>query len=427
MIAAVRPEIVDIAILSYATADVETGNMAAQRMTNERRTNGAGFIVDASGIIATNRHTVARAHEIVVTLSDGTRLRASLLAAATQADLALLKVDAGRELAVARFGDSEAMQPGDRVFMVGNPLGLGGTVTSGIVSALDRNTDESQAVSFMQIDAPLNPGNSGGPVFNGAGEVIGVSTALFSPGGESAVSVGLGFAIPSNDANFIIRRLRQDGVLRLGWIGAHVTSVSIGVATALGLRAPSGSIITGIESGSPAAAAGLRNGDVILTIGDDVPAQPRILNRVIGSSPIGGAVNLAIWRDHRRQVVSVAIGESAADKTEAKPAPADLTERVDRDDFGLVLGPADSDVRARLALPGRQTGVLVTNVVPNSPAAKYDITPGAVILNVESEAVETPAEALRLLDAAIAEKREHVLLLIADTHGRRWISLPLKR
>ena len=429
LVAGLLSEVVNIAITTYDSSGGATGNMVGQTRTTMRRTLGSGFIVDPSGLIATNRHVVAKSHDIVVILHDGTRLKATLVAAAAQADMALLKVDAGRPLPSVTFGDSDAMVPGDAVYVIGNPLGLSSTVTAGIVSALDRNTVESEAVSFLQIDAALNTGNSGGAVFNTRGQVIGVSTALFSPEG-GAGSVGLGFAIPGNDAKFILRRLATPEGLHLGWIGAHVQRTTPDVAAAVGLPAgmPLGCIITAVDPGSPAAQAGLREGDLVLDIGGEVTAEPRLLNRIVASSPVGGDIALTVWRADGKAQLNLKVMESAADIAAAKTGGFGATaapSRLDRPDLGLLLGPADADTRARLGLPPRQVGVLVTNVVPNSEAAQRDVLPGSLILNFERSPVTAPEQIQPRIDAARAAKHDSVLLLVADQQGRHWVSLSL--
>ncbi len=260
--------------------------MAGQTKIAEHTIQGSGFFIDPSGILITNRHVIADAGEIFVVLHDTTRLKASVIATAAQSDIALLKVNVGRPVPTVTFGDSDGMRPGDPVFVIGNPFGLGSTVTSGIVSALDRNVTESESGSFFQIDAALNPGNSGGPVFDKAGTVVGVSTALVNPGNENS-SVGLGLAIPGNDVQFIVHRLLDNGRVQLGWIGAHVQQVTTDIASAVRLPAVLGSIVTEVDDNSPAARAGLNDGDIILKVGEQDVIGPRSLNREIASATIG--------------------------------------------------------------------------------------------------------------------------------------------
>ncbi len=283
LIATLQPAVVNITIIRYLRAGAAEGNMAGQAATSEQRTQSSGFFIDPSGIIVTNRHVVQDASEIIVTLHDTTKLKASVLATAAQSDLALLRVSAGKAVSTVSFGDSNRMRPGEPVFIIGNPLGLGSTVTAGIISALDRNTAESQFGSFFQIDAALNRGNSGGPVFNEDGKVIGVSTALVTSGNEGG-SVGLGLAIPADDVQFVVSRLLGSGRLQLGWIGAHVQRVTADIATAVGLPAATGSIVTDVEDDSPAAHGGLTDGDIVLKVSGESVTGPQSLNRKIASS-----------------------------------------------------------------------------------------------------------------------------------------------
>ncbi len=255
----------------------------ASQPTIAHTTHSSGFFVTSSGLIVTNRHAIAGVSEISVTLHDTTKLNACVLATAAQSDIAVLKVDFASPVAAVKFGDSDRIRPGDPVFVIGNPLGHGNTVTAGIVSALDRNSAESQFGSFFQIDAALNQGNSGGPVFNADGEVVGVATALFSPGADGG-SVGLGLAIPGNDARLIADRLLEHGQVQLGWIGAHIQPVTADLAAAVKLPAATGSIVTGVEDGSPAARAGVAAGDVILKVGEADEIDPRMLNQAIAAS-----------------------------------------------------------------------------------------------------------------------------------------------
>ncbi len=426
LIATLQPAVVNISIVKYEKTAATNGNMVAQATIAEHRIQGSGFFIDSSGIIVTNRHVITDAGEIIVVLQDTTRLRASVLATAGQSDIALLKVNAGRAVSTVTFGDSDGMRPGDPVFAIGNPFGLGSTVTAGIVSALDRNVAESQSGSFLQIDAALNPGNSGGPVFNTQGKVVGVSTALVNPGSENS-SIGLGLAIPGNDVQFIVRRLLDTGRVRLGWIGAHVQQVTTDIASAVGVPAGFGSIITGVEDNSPAAHAGLTDGDIILQVGDADTSEPRSLNREIASSTIGSVIKLVVWRDGIRQTIPVTIGEAKADSATSESAASQTgeTARIVRGDLGLVLGPMTENIRARLGLTPKQMGVVVQDVLANSPAADRGIIAGSLIVNVSRQSVASPADVQQCIDAARKENRSFVLMLVRGTQGLRWMALPL--
>jgi serine protease Do len=426
MIASVQPSVVNIAIVTHATAGPVQGNMASQPTAADHQEQSSGFFVAASGILVTNRHSIAGASEIFVTLHDATRLKACVITTAAQSDIALLRVNAGKPVPVVEFGDSDRLRPGDPVFVIGNPLDHGGTVTAGIVSALDRNTTDSGFGPFLQIDASVNHGSSGGPVFDAAGKVVGVATALYSPEGETG-SVGLGLAIPANDAKFVVERLLASGRLRLGWIGAHVQPVSADLAAAVRLPSVTGSMITDVQDDSPAARAGLGDGDVILGIGGDDAAGPRTLNRMIAGATIGGVVKLGIWRDGAPLTIPVVIGEWPAAPAPAAPAPAAICEAATagRRDLGLLLGPLTRDVRDRLGLSADQGGVLVTDVVANSVAADRGIVAGSVIVNVQRQAVASAADVQSGIDAARGAGRALVLLLVRDSRGLRWMALPL--
>jgi serine protease Do len=427
LIATLQPAVVNISIVRYVKkAGADEGNMADQATISERRVQSSGFFIDSSGIIVTNRHVIADASEIIVILHDTTRLKASVLATAAQSDIALLKVNANKAVPTVKFGDSNGLRPGDPVFVIGNPLGLGSTVTAGIVSALDRNTVESESGSFLQIDAALNLGNSGGPVFNTDGEVVGVSTALVTTGNEGG-SVGLGLAIPGNDVRFVVDRLLNHGRLQLGWIGAHVQQVTVDIASAVGVSAAIGSIITGVDDDSPAVRAGLSDGDIILKVGGENVKGPQSLNRKIASSRIGSVTELVIWRDGIQRTVPVAIGESPTDSAMSKSAAPRSGEptRISRRDLGLVLGPITDDLRAKFAMTPQQAGVVVEDVVANSVAADRGIIAGSLIVNVNRQPITSPADVQLRVDAARKESRSFVLMLVRSSEGLRWMALPL--
>ena len=426
LIDALQPAVVNISVVRYERTAAVEGNMSGQTKVAEHRIQGSGFFIDPSGILITNRHVIADAGEIFVVLHDTTRLKASVIATAEQSDIALLKVNVGRAVPTVTFGDSDGMRPGDPVFVIGNPFGLGSTVTAGIVSALDRNVVASESGSFFQIDAALNPGNSGGPVFNKAGTVIGVSTALVNPGSENS-SVGLGLAIPGNDVQFIVHRLLDHGRVQLGWIGAHVQPVTTDIASAVGLPGVLGSIVTDVDDNSPAAHAGLNGGDIILQVGDQDVIGPRSLNREIASARIGGVTKLVVWRDGTRQVIPVTIAESKADSAISQSTVSQTGEAAGtvHHDLGLVLSPITENTRVKLGMTSQQPGVEVQDVLPNSAAADRGITAGSLIMNVQRQSVRSPADVQQRIDAARNQNRSFVLVLVRGTQGLRWVVLPL--
>jgi serine protease Do len=425
MIATLQTSVVSISVTRITKTEAPAGNIVSQDSVAEKKFQSSGFFVDASGVILTNQHVIVDASDIIVTLHDTSRLRASIMAADTTNDIALLKVNAGKPVPALKFGNSELLRPGDPVFIIGNPLGLGSTVTAGIVSALDRNTAESESASFFQIDAALNTGNSGGPVFNKEGDLVGVSTALVTPEHQGG-SVGLGLAIPGNDARFIMDRLRAFGRVQLGWIGIHVQPVTADIAAALRLPVVSGSIITRIDDDSPAARAHLTDGDIILKVdGDEMPG-PRVLNRKIAGIVKGNISRISIWRAGTQQTLSVTIDLQPVNSP-AKPLVSNLQEKphIDRRDLGLTLAPLPDDVRAKLSMPAQGTGVLVEGVALNSVASDRGVTVGSVIVKVERQSVTSPGEVLRSIEDARQSNRAFVMLLIANTQGLHWIPLPL--
>lgn len=263
-------------------------------------------------------------------------------------------------------------------------------------------------------------------MFNKAGNVIGVSTALVNPGNENS-SVGLGLAIPGNDVQFIVHRLLDHGRVQLGWIGARVQPVTTDIASAVGLPATLGSIVTEVEDSSPAAHAGLSNGDIILQVGDRDAPGPRSLNREIASATIGDVARLVVWRDGTRQTIPVTIAESKADSATSQPTAPQTAEaaRTVHHDLGLVLGPLSENTRAKLGMTAQQTGVEVQDVLPNSAAADHGITVGSLIMNVHRQPVTSPADVQQRIDAARKENRSVVLVLVRGTQGLRWVVLPL--
>ena len=270
----------------------------------ERRGQGSGFIIDPSGYIVTNNHVIDGAREVTVTLMDGEQHTARVMGRDPSTDVALVKVDVSRPLPFVAFGDSDTAQEGDWVISVGNPFGLGGTVTAGIVSARGRNINDGPYDDFLQVDAPINPGNSGGPLFNQAGQVVGINTAIYSPSGGN---VGIGFAVPSNVARSVVTQLRERGRVERGWLGISMQVVTPAIARAAGLPAAEGVLVAQVTPASPAERAGLRSGDVITAFGGKTIRTTRDLALAVAETTAGRAVDVAVMRDNRRQTVSVRI------------------------------------------------------------------------------------------------------------------------
>jgi serine protease Do len=386
---------------------------------------GSGFIIDPSGYIATNKHVIANALDITVVLQDGTAMPAKLIGAASHIDLALLKVESKKPLPAARWGDSSHVRIGDQVLVIGNPLAVGETVSSGIVSALNRDIMLGPYDDFIQTDAAINHGNSGGPMFNLRGEVIGVDTAFLSPGANGGF-IGLGFAIPSDDAQYVLGQLRQYGRTKPGWLGASTQQVTPDIADALGLNPPQGTIIANLVKDGPAAKAGLRDGDVILRFGRQTPKDMRALSRMVGEAT-GETVPLLIWRDGQEQTVPIAITEwiEPAAAEAAKQVAAAKTMTVQPPDLGLQTAALTDDARAKYKLAAASPGVLLTAIAPGTAATGHGLKPGDVILRVQESSVASPEDVQKQLDEARKQNMHHVVLLVQNPDGVRWVALPL--
>lgn len=420
------PTVVNISVTKMLSDPPEPGQPASE--PRRAQAYGSGFIVDPSGIIVTNRHVIDGALELAATLQNGSTYPARIIGSATSIDIALLKIDADKPLASVRWSDSDKVHVGDQVFAIGNPLGVGETVTSGIVSALNRDILISPYDDFIQTDAAINHGNSGGPLFDTHGEVIGVNTAIFSPS-ETSGSIGIGFAIPSRDVQFAIDRLRRFGRLRPGWIGVRTQDVTADIAEAIGLPDPRrGVIVAGIEPGSPAAQAGLAEGDVVLRFGGQIPQDNRALARMIAEAPTGQPAALTLWRDGHQETVSVQVQEwpqEPAHTSAAVAASAAPEGSTDPAALGLRLGSLTSDARTKYKLPPDLSGVLVEEVTPNSAADSHGLAAGNVILRIHETQVATAADLAQGLVAAAAQGRRNALLLVQKPDGKHWVTVPL--
>lgn len=377
---------------------------------------GSGFIIDPQGDIVTNNHVVANAEAktITVIFQDGSRHHAQIVGRDPRTDLALVKIDAhNKDLPYVTWGDSNDMHVGDWVVAVGNPFGLGGTVTAGIVSALGRNIGEGPYDRFIQIDAPINRGNSGGPSFNLKGQVVGINTAIYSPSGGS---VGIGFDIPSDLAKYVIGQLKAHGHVTWGWLGVAVQNVTPTIAKSLGLTHPHGALVAAVTPDSPAAKAGIKSGDVIVAAkGKDIRTVSD-LPPIVAESKVGGILPLEIVRNGKKMALNATVGampaklEAEAEPTPSQSAPTHAPARA----LGLQLAPLTSVLRSQLRVPKDVTGVVVTRIAPDSPARSLGIRPGDVIVSIDQKPATSPQEAAAALKQAAA--RGSVLLLL-DRHG----------
>jgi len=372
---------------------------------------GSGFIIDPSGYVVTNNHVIDKATEITVTLGDDKQYPAKLIGTDPQTDLALLKIEAPKPLPAVSFGDSDKANVGDWVMAVGNPFGLGGTVTAGIISARGRNIHAGPFDDFLQIDAAVNQGNSGGPTFDMGGKVIGINTAIVSPNGGS---VGIGFAIPSNLAKPVIEQLRAEGKVTRGWLGVQVQTVSPEIAEALGLKSPTGALIANVVPNSPAAKAELLQGDVILRVdGKEVP-EMRDLPRIIAAMPAGRKVKLDLWRNHQPADATIVIAaQPGADRmAAAEPSSDTSADRQSSDALGATLSRLTDPVRQEFSIPDNITGVVVMEVDPDGPAVETGLRAGDVIRQVGGTPVDSPVQVDRLARAAKDTGQPSLLLLV---------------
>ncbi len=388
---------------------------------------GSGFVIDASGIVVTNNHVIEGADEINVVLSDNTTLRAELVGADPRTDLAVLRVRTDRPLPAVTFGDSDAAQVGDWVVAIGNPFGLGGSVTAGIVSARGRDIRQGLYDDFIQTDAAINRGNSGGPLFNLNGEVIGINTAIYSPTGGS---IGIGFSIPSNLARNIVGQLRDTGRVRRGWLGVNIQQVTDEIAESLGLRnGTRGALVARAQDGGPAAAGGIQAGDVILRFNGQEVREMRNLPRIVAETQVGQQVPVVVWRDGREQTVQVTVAELPADQQQAAatPGPQGRTQQqqTELSGLGLRIAPITPEARERFQLRAESRGVVITEVSPGSPAAERELRAGDVIVEVQQERVSSPQEVQERLERLRRQGRATALLLIESAQGQRWVPLRL--
>ncbi len=385
---------------------------------------GSGFVVDPSGIVVTNNHVIDGADEITVTFSDGNSLKAKLLGHDDRTDIAVLKVEPAKPLVAVAFGDSDKARVGDWVLAIGNPFGLGGSVTAGIVSARGRDINQGPYDNFIQTDAAINKGNSGGPLFDMDGNVIGINTAIYSPTGGS---VGIGFSIPANLAKPVVDQLRNYGRAKRGWLGVRIQGVSPDIAESVGLKEPTGAMIAGMNEGGPAEQGKLRNGDIVLKFNGAELKDMRALPRVVADTPIGKSVPVVVWRDGKEVVLSITVGEMPDDQkvaalTPDKPEPA---KPVDMTALGLRLSPITAETRDKYQLSTDQKGVVITDVVNGTPAAERGLKPGDVIVEVQQEEVTTPGDVADRVEKVRKSNRKSVLMLVQSSDGLHWVPLSL--
>ena len=396
------------------------GNGPSQPITSL----GSGFIIHPDGLVVTNNHVIADADEITVVLHDNTRLKAEIIGRDPKTDLALLKVDNGESLPYVDFGDSDAARVGDWVIAIGNPFGLGNTVTAGILSARGRDINAGPYDNFLQTDAPINRGNSGGPMFDMNGKVIGVNTLIYSPSGGS---VGIGFATPSAIVGPVIEQLRQFGQTRRGWLGVRIQTVSPEIAESHGLAAAQGALVAAVIEDSPAAEGGLKKGDIILRFnGEEVPNR-RALPRIVADTAVGSSVPVIVWRDGKHIPFDVTIGRlEEYELSSASAARAGAPLEMNFASLGITLSHITAELREKYDLAEDSTGIVVTEVSADFDA-ESDIRPGDLIVGFGSDRINDLSEFRLRLDLFSQTDSESVVLYRQRGDEGEFVTLGIKR
>ncbi|MCO5730888.1 Do family serine endopeptidase [Rhizobium sp. SSA_523] len=401
--------------------DQGEGRNRAQRDPNRPHfmrpvAQGSGFFISEDGYVVTNNHVVSDGSAYTVVMNDGTELDAKLVGRDSRTDLALLKVDAKRTFTYVKFADDAKTRVGDWVVAVGNPFGLGGTVTAGIVSARGRDIGSGPYDDFIQVDAAVNRGNSGGPTFNLEGEVVGINTAIFSPSGGN---VGIAFAIPASTAKDVIADLMKDGKVERGWLGVQIQPVTQDIAESLGLAEAKGALVVAPQENSPGAKAGIKQGDVITAVNGDPIKDARDLAKKVAAIGPNKKIDVSVWRNGKSESVPVMLGNLASDEatkaetTEAQPDNEPASEKA-LADLGITVAPADDG-----------TGVSVTDVDPSSEAAAKGLREGEKITSVNNQQVTSAADISKALEAARKDGRTRALFQVESQSGSRFMALPI--
>ncbi|WP_241664052.1 Do family serine endopeptidase [Oecophyllibacter saccharovorans] len=400
-----------------------------EKPTRQIQALGSGFIIDPSGVIVTNNHVIDKADVVTVTLYDGTELPARIVGRDSKVDLAVLQVTPHAPLPAVPLGHSDKARIGDWVLAIGNPFGLSGTVTAGIISSRQRHVEHGLYDDFIQTDAAINRGNSGGPLFNLRGEVIGINTLIY--GGAGGDSIGIGFAIPSDDARGLIEQLRRTGHVTRGWLGVSVQDVTHGMAEDLDFKAPDGragqgAILASLVPQGPAAKAGLSVGDILVRVNGEA-VTGKTLPRLVAEHLPGTQITAEVWHRGTMRSVPLTLARSP-EETDRLPSDTHPPEHPVRnlEDLGLKVSVIGPDERTQYGLSDSQRGVLVTRVYDNTPAARRGLVEGNVITQVGLDNVNTPDDLLKALERARNLHRSEVLLLVQDGQGLRWTPIPLK-
>jgi serine protease Do len=403
--------------------DDQTPNRTPRRVSSL----GSGFIIDPSGIVVTNNHVIADADEVTVILTDGTRLKADIVGRDTKTDLAVLRVKPTKPLKAVKFGDSDKLRLGEWVIAIGNPFSLGGSVTAGIVSARNRDINSGPYDNYIQTDAAINRGNSGGPLFNLDGDVIGVNTAIISPSGGS---IGIGFAVPSKVVQTVTTQLQQFGEIRRGWLGVKIQQVTDEIAESLNLKPVRGALVAGIDDKGPAKPAGIEAGDVIVKFDGKDIKEMRDLPRIVGDTPVGKDVEVVIVRKGKEEKKTVKLGRL---EDNDKPQPASVKTQppqeksVVQKSLGLQLSGMTDDLRKKYKIKDSVKGVVITGVDSGSVASEKRLAAGSTIVAIEQEQVTQPADVQKKVDSLKKAGKKTALLLVATTEGDMlFVALPIE-
>ena len=417
LVSQVRPAVVSITNTLRASPDEEGGmpefpgmrRRGGEGAVHGAEARGSGFIVDGSGIIVTNNHVVRNAQSVSVTLDDGTQLPATIVGTDPKSDLAVLRVHAGHSLPFIQLGESNDVRPGQWVVAMGNPFGLGGSVTAGIVSARGRDIGNGPYDSFIQVDAPINQGNSGGPLFTQDGKVVGVNTAILSPTGGS---VGIGFAIPSDTVRTVVAELERTGHVTRGYLGVQTQGITGAMTAALHLPSSAGALVASVQPDSPAQRAGLQPGDVIQSVNGTPVKDPRELAVDVADVKPGSSATLGVLRDGETRTVQVTLAALPSDGQQADAASDGDAGRGMG--MGLALAPISPELRDQLNLSPRVHGAVVAEVQPGSPADQAGLQSGDVVVGVANKAVGSPEEAVSAIRAARAGGKATALRVMRD-------------
>lgn len=395
------------------------GGQSGKPLKRKATSLGSGFIIDSAGYVVTNNHVIQDADEITVILQDDTNLSAKVVGRDKKTDLALLKVETKKPLQAVGWGDSDKIRIGDWIMAIGNPFGLGGTVTTGIISARARDINSGPYDDYLQTDAPINRGNSGGPMFDMDGNVIGINTAIFSPSGGS---IGIGFAIPSAMAKSVIDQIKAHGHTKRGWLGVRIQMVTPDIAESLGLGTPRGALVSSMSADGPAAKAGLQQGDIILSFDGKPVMEMRRLPRLVAETEVGKTVPMTVFRKGKEITLDAKVGElQASDEDEAEEAekPAERTpatpSSVTISELGISVAPLNANLRKRFDISADANGVVVLSTQPDSQAAEKGIQVGDLISEAAQQDIKEPKELANL--AAQAKKDKRPLLLLVDRKG----------